>query len=79
MGTVVAEMSMSLDGFVADASDGIDEVLRPDSSVTIVIDGLESAVEQAKAAAGETMVGASPTSRTRRSSSRIQRSWWAAG
>jgi dihydrofolate reductase len=129
--TVVAEMSMSLDGFVADSSDGVEEVFawymsgdvpvptakpdftfstseasaaeirdafenvgamlhgrrtfdlangwdghhpmgvpafvvthnmpdgwpRPDATVTLVTDGLESAVEQAKAAAGDKMVG----------------------
>jgi dihydrofolate reductase len=131
MATVVAEMSMSLDGFVADRSDGIDEVFAwfgsgdvevqppasdfrfrvseasaaelreafenvgavltgrrtfdlaggwggqhpfgvpafivthevpdgwplPDSAVHFVTDGIESAVEQAKAAAGDKMVG----------------------
>jgi dihydrofolate reductase len=131
MATVVAEMSMSLDGFVADTSDGIDEVFAwfgsgdvelqapasdfkfrvseasaadlreafenvgavltgrrtfdlaggwggrhpfgvptfvvthevpdgwplPDSAVFFVTDGIESAVEQAKAAAGDKMVG----------------------
>jgi dihydrofolate reductase len=30
---------------------------RPDATVTLVTDGLESAVEQAKAAAGDKMVG----------------------
>jgi dihydrofolate reductase len=131
MATVVAEMSMSLDGFVADTSDGIGEVFAwfgsgdvelqapasdfsfrvseasaaelreafenvgavltgrrtfdlaggwggqhpfgvpafvvthevpdgwplPDSAVSFVTDGIESAVEQAKAAAGDKMVG----------------------
>jgi dihydrofolate reductase len=131
MATVVADMSMSLDGFVADSSDGIEEVFAwfgkgdvelqppasdfsfrvseasaaelrdafqnvgacltgrrtfdlaggwggqhpfgvptfvvthevpdgwplPDSAVFFVTDGIESAVEQAKAAAGDKMVG----------------------
>jgi dihydrofolate reductase len=73
MSKVVAIMSMSLDGYVADLDDGVAEVFdwyftsgdvkfpagwpRPDSSVHFVTDGIESAVSQARAAAAGKSVG----------------------
>jgi hypothetical protein len=69
MSKVVALMSMSLDGYVADPDDGVAEVFawyfnpipdgwpRPNSTVHFVTDGFESAVRQAKAAAGGKNVG----------------------
>jgi dihydrofolate reductase len=56
MSKVVAIMSMSLDGYVADLNDGAGWP-RPNSTVHFVTDGIESAVNQAKAAAAGKSVG----------------------
>ena len=70
MSKVVAIMSLSLDGYLADLNHGVVEVPafvlthhvpagwpRPDSTVHFVTDGIESAVNQAKTSAAGKSVG----------------------
>jgi len=70
MGKVVTELSMSLDGFVAGPNDGPERPLgdggerlvqwsKEGSPFTFVTDGVESAIRQAKQAAGDKHVAVS--------------------
>lgn len=79
MATIAAGMSMSLDGFVVGPFDGVGHLFGWcfNGDVEVVTDGLESALEQAKIAAGEKVVGVA--SATSPSSASAQGCWTSSG